>query len=66
MHNHMSICIYIYELWNLHGRYSKYRSLTKVYNTKKLEDVKNNMAQMASLLEQLLRAQPGKGDIVSS
>jgi hypothetical protein len=45
----------------VHGRYLKYRSPTRVYNTKELEDVKNNMAQMASLLEQLLQAQPRKG-----
>jgi hypothetical protein len=59
----MSICIYIYELWNVHGRYSKYRSLTRVYNTKELEDVKNNITQMASLLEQLLASAAWKKDI---
>ena len=76
--NHISI--YIYELWNVHGRYSKYRSLAKVYNTrfckrmenkervhyeahyqKEWENVKNNMAKMVSLLEQLLWAQSRGG-----
>jgi hypothetical protein len=33
----------------------------EAYYQKELEDVKNNMAQMASLLEQLLQAQPRKG-----
>jgi hypothetical protein len=65
----------------MYGRYSKYRSAAKVYNTrlhkwmeneerahleayckkKKLGDVKNNMARMASLLEQLLRTKFGEG-----
>jgi len=64
----------------MHDRYSKYRSIARVYNTrfrkrmenkervhyeahyqKEWEDVKNNMAKMAGLLEQLLWAQSRKG-----
>jgi len=42
------------------------RAHIEVHCQKVLEDVKNNMAQMASLLKQILRARFGKGYPVSS
>jgi hypothetical protein len=34
MYNYTSICIYIYELWNVHGKYSKFRSLKSSFPLK--------------------------------
>jgi hypothetical protein len=34
MYNYTSICIYIYELWNVHGKYSKFRSFKSSFPLK--------------------------------